>query len=89
MRADDHFPICVGGCGSRGKSTVWYQISDNVRFGECLRCYKDRKDRERRVESHSDIVRVAPTGVEWDPPDDDPGDDPTGPSDYPPPPWVV
>jgi hypothetical protein len=70
VKADENFPICVGGCGRRGKKHVWYQISKNVRFGECLRCYDDRQARMDRIEAGI-------SGPGWDPPPDDP----TGPGD--------
>lgn len=73
MKADEHFPICVGGCGRRGKEVVWYQIADNVRFGECLRCYDARQERVARIEDRIDAM----SGPGWDPPPEDP----TGPED--------
>ncbi len=64
MKADEHFPICVGSCGRRGKGVVWYQIADNVRFGECLRCYDARQGRKAREE------RIDASDALWDPPED-------------------
>lgn len=67
MKADSNFPICVSGCGRRGNEHVWYQISENARFGECLRCHSDRIARRDRIEGDA-------SGWEWP-------DEPTGPGD--------
>jgi hypothetical protein len=74
VKADQHFPVCVGACGRRGESVVWYQIADNVRLGECLRCYDARQARVEKID------RAA---AAWDPPVDDPTGPtgPTGPED--------
>ncbi len=69
MKADKHFPICVGGCGRRGKDVVWYQVADSVRFGECLRCYGARQERTERTDR---IERVEGSAA-WDPPEDPTG----------------
>jgi hypothetical protein len=74
VKADAHFPICVGACGRRGNQVVWYQIAENARLGECLRCYDDRQRRAERIES---LSGPAPD-PEWDPPDA-----PTGPTGSP------
>jgi hypothetical protein len=86
VKADEHFPICVGGCGRRGKTIVWYQISENVRFGECLHCYDDRMARVERAE-RLDALSGATGPDLWDPPPEDP----TGPEEGKgrPLPWVT
>jgi hypothetical protein len=76
VKADTHFPICVGGCGRRGKEVVWYQIADNVRFGECLHCYHERQIRVEKIER---TVRKKDP-AEWDPPEEP--DEETGPEDH-------
>ena len=73
VKADEHFPICIGACGRRGDKVVWYQITDSVRFGECLRCYDDRQSRASRIEGVTGPPFEDPR---WDPP----AEGPTGPS---------
>jgi hypothetical protein len=59
---------------------VWYHIAKSLRFGECLRCYDDRKRRSEEEQARN--RKPAPTpdpdqdDPRWDPPETDEDDRP-------------